>query len=81
MANNTIYLEITTCCQCPNHYKERIYTADSWEHVTGAYCSKVEDTASCNKRNKLIAEDNWNVDKYMQIPDWCPLLKNKSNDT
>ena len=65
---------IDNCCDCPNHYKEKIYTPDPWEHETGVYCSKVEDKNSYNKQHKLIVADEWDVKKWSQIPDWCPLL-------
>lgn len=73
--SNTVTFEINNCSQCQNHYTEKIYTPDSFEHETGLYCSKVEDSKSYNKRHKLVAEDDWDVTRYSQIPDWCPLLK------
>jgi len=74
---NKVCFDIDNCCDCPNHYKERIYTADSWEHEEGVYCSKVEDKNSNNKQHKLVVSDDWNVRKWSQIPDWCPLLKSE----
>lgn len=75
MGNNKIRFEIDNCRDCRYHYKEHIYTPDPWEHETGLYCSKVEDGSSYNKKHKLVAADDWDVEKYSQIPDWCPLLK------
>ena len=75
MANNKITVEIDNCKGCNYHYVERILTADSFEHETGLYCSKVEDRNSENHKHKLVAEDDWDVYKYSDIPDWCPLLK------
>lgn len=72
--SNKVCFEIDNCCDCPNHYKEKIYTPDPWEHETGVYCSKVEDKNSYNKQHKLIVADEWDVKKWSQIPDWCPLL-------
>ena len=43
------------------------------EHEYGVYCSKVEDNNSYNGRNKLVAADDWDVEKYSQVPDWCPI--------
>jgi hypothetical protein len=74
---NKVCFEIDNCCQCPHHYQERIWTPDSWEHDYGVYCSKVEDKKSYNKKHKLVAEDEWDVEKYSKIPNWCPLLNNK----
>lgn len=76
MENNKVCFEIDNCCDCRYCYKEPIYTPDPWEHEIGAYCSKVEDKSSYNRRHKLIAADDWNLEKYTLIPDWCPRLKN-----
>lgn len=75
MGKNKVIFEITNCCSCPYHYKEQIYTADSWEHELGVYCSKVVDKNSYNHQHKLVCADDWNVEKYADIPNWCPLLK------
>ena len=37
----------------------------------------IEDKQSLNERNKLIAEDEWDIRKWSRIPDWCPLLKKR----
>ena len=76
MGNNKVCFEIDNCRDCRYHYKEHIYTPDPWEHETGLYCSKVEDKKSYNGKHKLVAADDWDVEKYSQIPDWCPRLKN-----
>ena len=73
---NKVCFEIDNCCDCPYHYKETIYTPDSWDHFIGVYCSKIEDKKSYNKQHKLVAEDDWDVRKYSQIPDWCPIKSN-----
>lgn len=75
---NKVTFEITNCCNCPNHYVEHIYTPDPWEHEEGVYCSKVLDSDSYNHKHKLVCADDWNVEKYADIPDWCPLLKSKT---
>lgn len=72
---NKVCFEIDNCCDCPHHYKERIYTPDSFEHVTGVYCSKVIDMNSYNKKHKLVIADDFDVRKWSQIPDWCPLKR------
>lgn len=71
--SNKVCFEIDNCCDCPNHYIERIYTADSFEHEEGLYCSKVDDKNSYNKKHKLVVADDWDVRKSSQIPDWCPI--------
>ena len=48
---NKVCLEIKNCCDCPNHYTERIYTPAHFEQEVGVYCSKVEDSDSYNKKN------------------------------
>ena len=70
---NRACLYIENCCDCPYSYKENILTADPFEHEYGVYCSKVEDNNSYNGRNKLVAADDWDVKKYSQVPDWCPI--------
>lgn len=73
---NKVCFEIDNCCDCLHHYTERVYTPDSWEHETGVYCSKVEDKNSYNKQHKLVVADEWDVRKWSQIPDWCPIKVN-----
>lgn len=74
---NKVCFEIENCCDCPNHYIEKIDTPDPFEHEEGVYCSKVDDKNSYNKCHKLVVADDWNVKKWSQIPDWCPLLNNE----
>ena len=77
-----VHLVIKTCTHCQPSRKHQIWTPDSFEHVSGIYCDKVNDaTDSWERRTydgriekKLIASDDWDVDKYAYIPDWCPLL-------
>lgn len=71
---NVVTFQIDNCKDCKNHYVERIYTADSFEHESGLYCSCVKDDKSYNKKHKLVASDDIDVTKYSQIPNWCPLL-------
>ena len=77
---NIISFGIDNCCDCPYSYTENIYTPDSFEHEEGIYCSKVDDTNSYNKKNKLIVADDWDIRKWSQIHDWCPLLKNDAKE-
>ena len=78
---NQVTICINNCKECTSHYTEKIYTSDSFEHITGLFCSKVEDKNSENHKHKLVAEDDWDVYKYSEIPDWCPLLdKNNATD-
>lgn len=74
---NKVSFEIDNCCDCPYSYTEKVYTPDPFEHEEGIFCSRVEDQNSYNKKNKLIVADEWDIRKWSQIPDWCPLLKNK----
>ena len=73
---NKVTFEINNCCDCPNSYQERVYTPDPFELETGCYCSKIEDKHSYNRKHKLVAADE-DVREWSQIPDWCPLLKQK----
>lgn len=61
-------LELKHCSECPFLKQERYYTSDSWEHAYNWHCEK--------KNNKKIAGYvEWNDEKDIKIPDWCPLLK------
>ena len=72
---NKVVFEITNCCCCPHHYVEPIYTSsDPWEHEEAVYCSKTIDEET-DTGNKIVCADGWNLEKYADIPDWCPLLK------
>ena len=62
---NEVKLIITNCMKCPYHYVEKIYTPDSFEHEEGCYCEI---------SNKLVVADDWNLEKWANIPDWCPLV-------
>lgn len=62
----SVQLTIKNCRQCPHLRQEKVYTADSWEEVTGWYCSK--------KKGRQITELDWNY-KPPPIPKWCPLRK------
>ena len=41
------------------------------------FLSKVKDKNSYNEKHKLVTSDEWDVRKWSQIPDWCPMLKNR----
>jgi len=71
----SIKIELENCCDCPHHYIEKIYTPDPFEHEEGCYCAKVEDKNSYNKRHKLVVADDWDIRKWSEIPNWCPLLR------
>lgn len=75
---NVLNVNIDNCMDCKNHYVDRILTADSFEHEEGVYCKLCPDTSygkfGQNGRHRLVCSDDWNVRKYSQIPDWCPLL-------
>lgn len=74
---NKVCFCIENCCDCPNSYTQRIWTADSFEHEEGIYCSKIEDMSrdgfGKNGKHKMITFDDWDIRKYATIPDWCPL--------
>ena len=70
---NKVCFYIENCCDCPYSYIEDILGADSFDHDKAVYCSKVEDRNSYNKEHRMIAADDWDVRKYCQIPDWCPI--------
>ena len=63
---NEVKFIINNCMKCPYHYVEKIYTSDSFEHEEGCYC-KI-------KNNKLVVADDWDLEKWAEIPDWCPLI-------
>ena len=63
---NTYTKIIDNCLSCEHHFVQRIWTPDSWEHEYGCYCEK--------KNNKLVGSDDWHLEKYTDIPDWCPML-------
>lgn len=64
---NTYSKVIDNCMDCEFHTVERIWTPDSWDHEYGCYCTKYN--------NKLVNSDDWDLRKYTQIPNWCPMLK------
>lgn len=76
---NKVIIEISNCCDCPHSYTEKIYTPDPFEHEDGLFCSQKDDKGSYNKKHKLIVADEWDLRRYANIPDWCPLLKQKEN--
>lgn len=80
---NTVTFHVENCLDCPRCYTDSIYTADSFEHEEGAYCSVIEDKSKNgfgkNGKHKLIGSDDWHLRDYTKVPDWCPLL-NKSGE-
>lgn len=57
---------IKTCEKCPHLKTERVYTGDSFDHLTDIKCGKQKD--------RKISCLDW-YDKYPKIPEWCPLPK------
>lgn len=82
--NNKIIKEITRCKECQNHKIARVYTADSFEHISGVYCYKCKEVKTKADfgvqagLGRLVGTDD-NKD-FDIIPDWCPLL-HKSEDS
>lgn len=58
-------IKLISCEKCPNLKQYRVYTADSFENVTGWYCMGLN--------NRTIAEFDWYENKP-DIPAWCPLV-------
>ena len=77
---NEVILKIDNCLKCSNCYTAPIHTADSFEHEEGAYCKLVPDHSldgfGKNGDHKLIGSDDWHLENYTKVPDWCPLLDN-----
>lgn len=75
---NEVTFKIDNCLKCNNCYTAPILTADSFEHEEGAYCKLVKDPSfdgfGKNGEHKLIGSDDWHLENYTHIPDWCPLL-------
>jgi hypothetical protein len=62
-----VFLEVKNCNTCPNHTSERFYTGDSFE---------MEFTYKCKaKSNKTIGIFDWQEERNISIPTWCPLRK------
>ena len=80
---NKVCLEITNCCDCPNHYKQRVYKESAENpdaHEIGVYCSKVGDKDSYNQKHKLVVMDDNDVRTWADVPDWCPLLEQNDKE-
>lgn len=75
---NEVIVRIDNCLKCINCYTAPILTTDSFEHEEGAYCKLVSDRSTSgfgkNGQHKLIGSDDWHLENYTQIPNWCPLL-------
>lgn len=75
---NEVTFKIDNCLQCRDCYTARIYTSDSFEHEEGAYCKLMPDSSTDgfgkNGQHRLIGFDDWHLEKYTQIPNWCPRL-------
>jgi hypothetical protein len=63
----TVVIKLESCELCPHLHKERIYTSDSWENVTGWYC-KLSD-------KRKIIEYDWNDKPIKYIPKWCMIAE------
>ena len=64
-----IVLSIKNCAKCPYVDKTLYPTEDSWEEAYNFYCTKTN--------NKKIAEYvEWH-EELPDVPDWCPIRKDK----
>lgn len=82
MAKNKIVQVIENCCDCGNSYTEHIYTPDPFDHEEGLFCGKMYTGKlypGTQALHKLICADDWDLRKYVDIPDWCPLLGRKDD--
>ena len=61
---------IDNCCDCGYSNRERIHTADSFEHEEGLYCTKF---CSVDGTPRLICSDDKDLRPYANVPEWCPL--------
>ena len=62
-------LEITNCQQCPHFKRERYFTGDSWEEAYNWFCKAKKD-------KKIAGYVEWNEADKIEIPNWCPIIKN-----
>ena len=65
--NNTASLKIDHCSKCPFLEMKRHYTADSFEHAHDWFCKKADG-------KKIEGYVDWNEEKDVKIPDWCPMI-------
>lgn len=77
---NTVTLKLENCMDCPNHFTAGILTADSFEHEVGCFCKLVKEDRPekqhfHRQESKMVGCDDWHLERYTQVPDWCPLLK------
>lgn len=77
---NIATIKIDNCLNCPHHFVDRIWTADSFEHESGCFCMLVREDDMVKKEfhrqeQKMVGCDDWHLERYTKVPDWCPLIK------
>ena len=62
-----VNIPITNCSKCPHFKSERYYTEDSFEMAFDWHCKKAD--------KKIAGYVEWNEEKDIKIPKWCPFNK------
>lgn len=75
-------IRVENCINCPCSEQHQMVAPDSFEHNTGVFCSKVEDseleryTYDGIITKKLVFSYEWPSEiEGHKIPDWCPYKK------
>lgn len=82
MRKAKITFEVDNCLNCPYCEKHQLMTPDSFEHEVGAFCSQTEaiskewvhETYDGIISKRMIGCDDWHLEQYTKVPDWCPFI-------
>ena len=71
MNKRTAYIPITSCKDCPFRITTPYPTSDSWERAENWLCGKMKGVD--DEPRKIQGYVEWNDEKDIEIPKWCPL--------
>lgn len=62
-----------SCQKCEYFKTGNFHSTDSWDRMEDWMCKKSD--------NRIIAGSvEWHEEKYIEIPDWCPISKSALRD-
>ncbi len=75
MAKHLIVLEINSCKERPNRVEKNPWSSDGWDRMIDWFCTK-----SVPER-KIAGAVEWQEEKKIAVPDWCPISVDKPKNT
>ena len=79
MSKPIAFLPLTSCQKCPHMKEANHWSTDGWDRMCDWQCTH-PNVKQDGTVNKIAGSVEWHEEKDVQIPTWCPLIKNNQKE-